>query len=268
MSFKVAVIGGTGVYDPYLIENTVEKEVITPFGEVSFLKGEYVNREVYFLPRHGKGHSVPPHKINYRANIWALKEEGVSRIISTAAVGSLNQEIEPGSAVLIDQFIDFTRQRPLTFFEGENDEGVVHTDFTLPYCPQLKDIILEAGADTPVKLIDYGTYVCTEGPRFETPAEIKMFKVLGGDVVGMTNVPEVVLAREIGMCYSTITYVTNYAAGISKNILSHEEVLEMMSENIEIIRKLIMSSIALIPDEKTCNCNETPGRMQVEKHRK
>ncbi len=267
MTLKAAVIGGTGVYDPRLIENTEKKEVTTPFGKVSFLKGEYLNNEVYFLPRHGKGHSVPPHKINYRANIWALKEEGVSRIIATAAVGSLNQDMLPGSAVIIDQFIDFTKQRPLTFFDEECEEGVVHTDFSQPYCPQLKDIILKAGKDLPVKIIDYGTYVCTEGPRFESSAEIKMFKILGGDLVGMTNVPEVVLARELGMCYSTITYVTNFAAGISLNPLSHEEVLGMMDENIEIIRKLIMNSVELIPNDKTCKCMETPGRMQIEKYK-
>lgn len=268
MSLKIAVIGGTGVYDPRLLENVGEKQVSTPFGKVSFIKGEYGGKKVYFLPRHGKGHSVPPHKINYRANIWALKEEAVSRIIATAAVGSLNKDMPPGSTVIIDQFIDFTKQRPLTFFEDESDQGVVHTDFSQPYCPELKDIILRAGGNLPVKLIDYGTYVCTEGPRFETPAEIKMFKVWGGDLVGMTNVPEVVLARELGMCYSTITYVTNYAAGISLNPLSHEEVLKMMSKNIKITRGLIMNSVALIPEGKTCHCSETPGRMQVNKYNK
>ncbi|RQD77296.1 MAG: S-methyl-5'-thioadenosine phosphorylase, partial [Candidatus Syntrophonatronum acetioxidans] len=232
---RIAVIGGTGVYDPEILENVQEEEVKTPYGGVNLFLGSYKGKEVYFMARHGRGHSVPPHKINYRANIWALKEVGVSRIISTAAVGSINKEMPPGSLVLIDQFIDFTKQRALSFFEGEEGE-VIHTDFTEPYCPQLREVIKKAGEGFDYKIFDYGTYVCCEGPRFETPAEIKMFEAWGGDVAGMTNVPEVVLAREIGLCYTTISLVANYAAGISKNILSHEEVLEMMGKNIDGLR--------------------------------
>ncbi len=261
---KIAVIGGTGVYDTEILEDVQEKEVKTPFGEVTFILGSYKGKEVYFMARHGRGHSVPPHKINYRANIWALKEVGVDRIISTAAVGSINKEMNPGSLVLIDQFIDFTKQRPLTFFEGKEGE-VVHTDFTEPYCPQLKETIMKAGEGLTYKIFDYGTYVCCEGPRFETPAEIKMFDTWGGDVAGMTNVPEVVLARELGICYATITFVTNYAAGISRDILTHEEVLEMMGENIKNIRKLIMDSINSLPPEINCTCQDTPGRVIVDK---
>jgi len=165
---KIAVIGGTGVYDPEILEDVQEKEIKTPFGDVTFILGSYKGKEVYFMSRHGKGHSLPPHKINYRANIWALKEMEVDRIISTAAVGSINKEMAPGSLVLIDQFIDFTKQRPLTFFEGKEGE-VVHTDFTEPYCPQLRETIMKVVEGFPYKIFDYGTYVCCEGPRFETP---------------------------------------------------------------------------------------------------
>lgn len=264
MYTKIAVIGGTGVYDPTIMEEVKEIQVNTPFGKVSLNEGSYKGKKIFFMARHGKGHSLPPHKINYRANIWALKEKKVDQVISTAAVGSMNTEMVPGSLVLIDQFIDFTKQRTLTFFEGKEGE-VIHTDFTEPYCPRLKKVIFDAGRAFDFKIFDYGTYVCCEGPRFETPAEIRMFKSWGGDLVGMTNVPEVVLARELGLCYATIAFATNYAAGISRDILSHEEVLEVMGDNIINIRKLIMESIALLPWEKTCSCQDTPGRVVVDR---
>lgn len=263
MKTRIGIIGGTGVYDPKILEDLKEVDVETPYGNALMCIGGFQGREVCFLPRHGRAHGVPPHKINYRANIWALKKEGVNRIISTAAVGSLNEAMPPGAAVLIDQFIDFTRQRPMTFFE-DGKEGVVHTDFTEPYCPEIRSHLRENASSTGLKVVDYGTYVCTEGPRFETSAEIKMFRAWGGDVVGMTNVPEVVLAREAGMCYATVTLVTNFAAGISKTILSHEEVLEMMGENIEKIRILIMNSISGMSEEVSCSCGDIPGKMIVE----
>ena len=263
MKSRIGVIGGTGVYDPKILEDLKEVDVKTPYGNALLYTGRFQDTEVCFLPRHGRTHGVPPHKINYRANIWALKKEGVGRIISTAAVGSLNEAMPPGAAVLLDQFIDFTRQRPLTFFE-DGREGVVHTDFTEPYCPDIRKFLQENTAAAGLKVINYGTYVCTEGPRFETPAEIKMFKAWGGDVVGMTNVPEVVLAREAGLCYATVTLVTNYAAGISSTVLSHEEVLEMMAENIEKIRDLIMNTVGGISQETRCSCGQIPGKMEVE----
>ena len=263
MQNRTGVIGGTGVYDPKLLEDLKEVDVKTPYGNALLYIGKYREREVCFLPRHGRKHGVPPHKINYRANIWALKKQGANRIISTAAVGSLNEAMPPGAAVLIDQFIDFTRQRPLTFFE-EGNEGVVHTDFTEPYCPEIRNLLRGNAVGAGLQAVDYGTYICTEGPRFETPAEITMFKAWGGDVVGMTNVPEVVLAREAGLCYATVTLVTNYAAGISNTVLSHDEVLEMMAENIEKIRHLIMNTISEISQDPRCSCGDIPGKIQVD----
>lgn len=249
---RIAIIGGTGVYDPKFLENPEELIIETPYGPAKILKGIYKGEEVGFLARHGVKHSVPPHKINYRANMWALKSLGVERILATTAVGSLKMNLVTGDLVLLDQFIDFTKGREYTFYDG-SDGRVIHIDFSEPYCPELRKILIEEAKNLGIKLHPYGTYVCTEGPRFETPAEIKMFSNFG-DVVGMTNVPEVVLARELEMCYSAVSLVTNYAAGISKNPLSHQEVLSAMAENIEKVRNLFASVITKIPRERNCPC--------------
>lgn len=172
-------------------------------------------------------------------------------MFATAAVGSLRPDIPPGSRVVIDQFIDFTRNRISTFFD-EDDGLVIHTDFTEPYCPNLRAIILEAGNSTSQRLFDGGCYVCTEGPRFETPAEIRMFVKWGGDLVGMTNVPEVVLARESGLCYAVIAIVTNYAAGISKDPLTHEEVFSAINQIKPELDLLLAACIEKV--SKKCSC--------------
>ena len=250
---EIAIIGGTGVYDPGILSNRREINVQTPYGPVSPTVGEFNGIEVVFLPRHGAGHSVPPHRVNYRANIWGLRRLGVKRIISTTAVGSLNPEMRPGEMVVIDQFLDFTKGRPSTFFEG-GPHGVVHVDYTEPYCPELRAEILKAAAQFGYEVHDHGVYVCTEGPRFETPAEIRMFAKLGGDLVGMTNVPEVVLAREAGICYATISMVTNFAAGMAAGPLTHEEVVALMQENTQRLRQVIMAVIGVIPKERRCSC--------------
>jgi 5'-methylthioadenosine phosphorylase len=248
----IAIIGGTGVYDPRILANIREETVNTPFGSVKYIAGEYAEKPIAFIPRHGSKHSIPPHQINYRANIWAMKKIGVRNIIATTAVGSLNLAMKPGHFVLVDQFIDFTKGRVSSFYEG-GERGVVHVDVTAPYCPALRRIIATAAAQENVAIHENGVYVCTEGPRFETPAEIRMFAMLGGDLVGMTNVPEVVLAREAEMCYSTVSMVTNYAAGISEQPLTHGEVLDTMRDNGEKIKRLIMKSIELIADQD-CSC--------------
>ena len=157
--------------------------------------------------------------------------------------------------VLIDQFLDFTKGRPSTFFEG-GPAGVIHVDYTEPYCPEIRGVALEAAAELGYKAHDHGVYVCTEGPRFETPAEIQMFAKLGGDLVGMTNVPEVVLAREAGICYATISMVTNYAAGIAEGVLTHEEVVALMAENNERLKQLLMLVLIAMPSERKCRCRE------------
>ncbi len=252
---KIAIIGGTGVYDPALLDDIREENVKTRFGEVKVLVGNYKGEELAFIPRHGADHSVAPHLINYRANIMALKQLGVNSIIATAAVGSLLLDFKPGEYVLADQFLDFTKVRKNTFFEGGED-GVVHCDMTVPYCPDLRAAIQKAGAEKGLVVHNGGTYVCTEGPRFETAAEIEMFKQLGGQVIGMTSVPEVCLARELGICYANISIVTNFAAGIAPGILTHAEVVEMMQGSIHHIRHLIMESVKYIPQERSCDCRQ------------
>ncbi len=252
---KIGIIGGTGVYNLIALSGVSEENVKTEFGLIKVFTGEYQGTKIAFLPRHGENHAVPPHKVNYRGNILALQKLGVERILATGAVGSLNLEMRPGEFILVDQFIDFTKNRIQTFFE-EGERGFVHLDMTAPYCPETRKIIIDAAKklDLPVKT--KGTYVCTEGPRFETPAEIKMYSHAGGDLVGMTTVPEVVLAREAEICYATVAMVTNFAAGISPTPLTHAEVLEAMRQNSENLKKIIIKTIELMPEERSCNCRK------------
>jgi len=250
---KTAIIGGTGVYDPDFLEDVKEFVQDTRYGRVIGSTGKYEGIKVAFIPRHGVDHSVPPHMINYRANIMALKNMGVENILATAAVGSLHFDFKPGQYVLADQFLDFTRGRKHTFYEG-GENGVVHCDMTEPYCTELRQALMKAGEERDIKLENGAVYVCTEGPRFETRAEISMFKQLGGHLVGMTGVPEVCLARELEMCYASVCVVTNFAAGISTGMLSHDEVVGMMAEKIQELRSLIMSSLKYIPEKKKCEC--------------
>ncbi|ACA59181.1 S-methyl-5'-thioadenosine phosphorylase [Candidatus Desulforudis audaxviator] len=255
MTVRIAVIGGTGVYDPAMLGEIREDHVRTPYGEVDLQVGRFEGREVAFMARHGRWHSVPPHLVNYRANIMALKQLGVRSILATAAVGSLNLDMKPGDFVFCDQFLDFTKSRAQTFFEG-GPEGVVHVDMTEPYCPELRALLEEAAAALKLTVHPGGTYAATEGPRFESPAEIRMLRHLGADLAGMTGVPEVVLAREAGICYATICMVTNFAAGISPHRLTHEEVLEAMRVNAAKIRSLIAGTVLLIDPERSCPCHE------------
>lgn len=252
------------MYSLEKIEKPQEKKIDTPYGKSpEIITGKIKDREIAFLQRHGKSHSTPPHKINYRANIWALKEIGTTRIIATTAVGSLNSDMVPGDFVILDQFLDFTKSRDSTFYEG-GEEGVVHVDMTKPYCPQLRNVLQKMTGNMEVTSHSSGTYACTEGPRFETSAEIQMLAQLGGDVVGMTNVPEVVLARELEMCYSTVSVVTNFAAGISGEKLTHDEVSEIMEKNTEKVRELVFSTIAEIPKNRSCGCKNALDGAKVE----
>ncbi|AMM53519.1 S-methyl-5'-thioadenosine phosphorylase [Pyrococcus kukulkanii] len=256
---RIAVIGGSGVYD-FPAENKREEVVKTPYGEVTVTLGRIGGEEVAFLARHGKGHSIPPHKINYRANIWALYELDVERIIATSAVGSLNPNMKPGDFVILDQLMDFTVSRPRTFYDGEESphdrKFVAHVDFTEPYCPEIRRALITAAKNLALPYHPRGTYVCTEGPRFETAAEIRAYRILGGDVVGMTQCPEAILARELEMCYASVAIVTNYAAGISHQKLTHIEVVELMQKKTKEIVSLIVHAIPLIPKERNCPCKD------------
>ena len=245
LQVDLAVIGGSGVYRVDMLKNVEDVDVETQYGQVNFLIGDCKDRKVAFLARHGKDHSVAPHMINYRANIQAIKNLNAKKIIATAAVGSLNKDMAPMDFVLLDQFLDFTKTRKSTFHE-DGSQGVVHVDVTEPYCSEMRSFLYNKAKSLGIRVHNGGCYVCTEGPRFETPAEIKMFKQFGGDLVGMTSVPEVVLAREAGLPYVTVAMVTNYAAGISPTILSHREVLECMKMLSGNISSLIMEAIGEI----------------------
>jgi len=252
---SIGIIGGSGAYSPGFIKNEEEVSVHTDFGEITLMKGYLQSRNIYFLTRHGKHHTIPPHKVNYRGNIMALHKLGVERIVATAAVGSINKDFAPGTFVIPDQFLDFTKSRVGTFF---SDGKVVHTDCTDPYCPEISLIIKKGMENYHYPHHLGGTYVAAEGPRFETRAEIKAYGILGGDVVGMTGVPEVVLARELGMCYASIAIVTNYAAGISNHMISHMEVINKMAELNGELRNVLSFVVPKIPDERHCNCSKAP----------
>jgi len=243
---RFGIIGGSGFYQA---GDGVTRRITTPYGEaeVDILKLE--EEEIAFLPRHGKTHNLAPHKINYRANIAALGSLGVENILATATVGSLNLELEPGRMALLTQFLDFTWGRESTFFE---ENTVKHVDVTEPYCPNLRQALLRAGIAQGIALSTQATYVCTQGPRFETPAEIEMFRRLGGDLVGMTGVPEVVLARESGMCYAAVALVTNLAAGMTEKKLSHEAFSEFREKYTAVIREIFFS---VIPNYATTDCS-------------
>lgn len=251
---KIAVIGGTGVYDSSFIHDSKKISVETPYGNIPMIKGNRAENEVFFLERHAANHKLTPSKVNYKGNIYALKSLGVDYIIGTAAVGGI-QNCSVGDFVILDQFIDFTKNRSCTFFEDENS-GVVHVDMTNPYCATVRSMLIESFKASSANIISSGTYVCTEGPRFETPAEIKMYKLLGADVVGMTNVPEVILARESALCYAAVALVTNYAAGISTSMLTHSEV----SENMKLMSDKLKQSLEYLIDhpalKRHCHCNE------------
>lgn len=259
---RLALIGGTGL-ESLSLNDYREERVQTPYGEVTVDLGRIGDSQqtIVFMSRHGKSHATPPHLVNYRANIWALKELGVSKILATAAVGSLSPRYTLGELVLVEQFLDFTKSRPQTFYEGGS--GVLHVDMTEPYCHSVQADIQKAAAKLGVTLKDGATYACTEGPRFETPAEIKMYQMLGGELVGMTSVPEVVLAKELGMCYATIAMVTNEAAGIADHPLTHAEVVLSMKSMGKTVASLVKETFRTIRTEQECSCklaNEEVGK--------
>lgn len=245
---QVAVIGGTGLEEIFDASEMVN--IGTPYGlsyTISICKVQ--DRKVAFLPRHGRRHDVPPHKVNFRANIYALHRLGVERIIATNAVGAINPNFKPGDFVIPHDLIDFTKQRPLTFYDYA---PVTHIDFTEPYCPELRKILIKKAKEIS-EVHEQAVYVCTEGPRFETPAEIKMFRLLGCDIVGMTGMPEAALSRELGICYVTICFVSNMAAGMV-NRLTYKEVLETSKVVMPKLRRIIAVTIASLPEVRGCQC--------------
>lgn len=259
MSESICIIGGSGFYD--FLPDPSEIFVNTPFSSspVKLYKDKMVSKEIYFLPRHGEGHTIPPHRINFKANIFALHSLSISRVISTSAVGSVRHSIKPGNYVILDQFIDFIR--PITYFEGDFSvefpdgnklEGVVHTDMSAPYCTEIREIAKDILSDIPYSKME-GTYFCAHGPRFETPGEIKAIQSMGADVVGMTNSSEAILSRELGICYSSIAVVTNFAAGLQQEV-NHQEVIDLFNERASELKDILKRIIEQLPSEKHCSC--------------
>ena len=252
---EIGIFGGTGIYDPGLLTESKEIVVETPFGKTSdsITVGMYKGRKVAFMPRHGKKHNIPPHLINFRANIWAFKEMGIKRVIAPSAVGSLKQELKPGDFVLPSQFIDFTKSRKLTFFE---DGKVIHISVADPFCPELQNSISQAAKKINLHLHKDATYVCIEGPRFSTRAESKFYKnVIGADIIGMTLVPECQLAREAQMCYASVSTVTDYDVWSEKPVTA-KEVLETLSKNVSTTKKILGELVDLVPTQRGCSCHK------------
>jgi 5'-methylthioadenosine phosphorylase len=252
----IGVIGGSGFTE--FLDDVTERAVDTPFGPPSapLQIGRLGDQEVAFLTRHGPGHVIPPHRINFRANLWALRELGVTRIFGPCAVGSLRADVAPTHFVICDQLIDRTRGRIDTYFEGP---AVNHVSFADPYCSELRGIALAASQAEGVTVHAEGTIVVVNGPRFSTRAESRWFRSNGWDVVGMTQYPESYLARELGLCYATIALVTDYDTGVeddpSIGPVSHAEVFEVMAANVARLREVLFRAITAVPEARSaCGC--------------
>lgn len=244
---KIAIIGGTGLTSINGFEITGREIVQTPFGEPSgpLVHGILSDNKVYFLPRHGAGHNIPPHKINYRANIWALKEAGVEQVIAVNAVGGIREDMKPGSLIIPDQVIDYTVSRINTFFD-EGLKQVVHIDFTEPFCESLRKNIISAANAHSIKVIQDGTYAATQGPRLETAAEINRLEKDGCHLVGMTCMPEASLAKEKELCYASICVVSNLAAGRGTENLTMEVIEKNLNEGMGRVRQLLEAVIPVL----------------------
>ena len=250
----IAVIGGSGLYA--LLDDAGEHIVETPFGLPSdpITLATVAGRSVAFLPRHGKDHRYPPHRIPYRANLWALHHIGVRQVLAPCAVGGLRPELGPGAFVVPDQLIDRTSGRAQTYF----DDRVVHVNFADPYCPIGRAAVLDSAQDIDIR--DGGTMVVVEGPRFSTRAESRWFTAIGGSVVNMTGHPEAVLARELGLCYTAIALVTDLDAGVEgEHGVTQDEVFAVFAQNIERMRGLLLRTVERLPETRDCDCAAQPA---------
>lgn len=252
---EIGIIGGSGFYDPSLFEKISEVKTHTPYGSPSDIIsiGDFKGINVAFLPRHGKRHSIPPHLINYRANIWAMRDLGVKRILAPSAVGSLKDEMKPGDLVIPSQFIDFTKNRAYSFYDGA---VVGHFSLADPFCPELNGLAAEIAKKRGLTFHVDATYVCIEGPRFSTRAESRLFRSWGADIIGMTLVPEVVLAREAGICYTTLATITDYDVWADKPVTA-VEVVETLKSNVEKVKSMLMELIPRLSKERQCTCSKS-----------
>ena len=249
---KIGILGASLLFDSTILNDLCELEIVTPYGAVPYKSGTFKGKEIVFIPREGVKNPVPPHLFNYRGNIWAMKKLGVHSIISVMAAGSVNESMKLGDFVFPSQFIDFTKSRIGTFYEG-GERGVVHVDVTSPYCQRLSQDLLVVAKKCNIPAHAEATFVCYEGPRFQTPAEIAMVTKLGGDLVGMTSVPEVVLAREAEMCYASVAMVGSIAIA-RKSTLSRDEVIKIMRAGAAKVNGFIAAALDSIDTEADCPC--------------
>ena len=255
---RIAIIGGSGLED--LLRTSKVVQLQTPYGTPPPISvGSLGKEEVAFLPRHGPKHDLPPHKVNYRANLYSLKQLGVERIIATNAVGAINESYMPGDLVIPSDILDLTKSRVGTYFDSA---PVTHIDVTEPYCSELSKLLVACCHSIDVDVREKAVLAATEGPRYETPAEIRMLRGLGGDIVGMTGAPEVFLARELEICYSTVCFVSNKAAGMQER-LSAVEVMNVGKRVIPSMLELIRQAVEKIPRERTCLCGKAIHQAQV-----
>jgi len=255
---KIGIICGHRI--PHLIQNGESLKIETPYGDVSVETVSLHDNEIFFLNRHGENSDIPPHKINYLANIQALASCHAEYIIAIGSVGSLKKNIKPGDFVIPHDFIDFTKSRRYTFF----DDGRVHIDMTNPYCPFLRNILINTAKkiDDFTKIYGKGVYLATEGPRLETATEIRFFSQLA-DIVGMTGVPEIILAREKRMCYASICVVCNMAAGFQSE-LTADEISMLYKEKEQVISKILKSTIESLDDKRrNCNCKNVLSKASL-----
>jgi 5'-methylthioadenosine phosphorylase len=249
---EIGVIGGTGFYE--FLESADEVQITTPFGDPSdpLVIGEVGGKRVAFLPRHGRDHRYPPHKIPYRANLWALRSVGVRQVLAPSAVGSLTTSYGPGTLVIPDQLVDRTTSRTQTFYEHD---GAVHIQFADPYCPVGRATAVGAARSSGWVPASSGTLVIIEGPRFSTRAESLWYADQGWTLIGMTGHPEAVLARELALCYTTISLVTDTDAGVEEGEgVTQEEVFRVFAANLERLRALVVRAVELLPMDRSCPC--------------
>lgn len=254
---RIGIIGGTGVYNLPGVEALVKQTVPTPYGDVVVNTGTLSGKRVAFLTRHGEKHSISPGCINYRANISAMKQLGVKQLFATACSGSLNVAYPAGSYVMLHQFIEFTKNRPASFHDTDGTQNtgkIAHVDVTNPYCERLSNLVVEAGKQAGFTIHTGATYACTEGPRFETSAEIKMLRAVGADLVAQTNYPEVVLAREAEMCYAAMGIVANMAAGVEDAHVNATDLTNAMRGLFENVQIILAKAVELADEADNCWC--------------
>jgi len=256
MAGKIGVIGGSGLYDMAELDSVEMVELRTPFGDPSdaFITGQLGGRQVVFLPRHGRGHRILPSRLNFRANIFGMKQLGVEWLIAVSAVGSMQEEIAPGDVAIPDQFLDFTRGRASTFFR---DGLAAHVSMADPVCPEVSAVLGKAARAMGATVHQGGTYLCIEGPQFSTRAESNVYRSWGASVIGMTNMPEAKLAREAGICYATLALVTDYDCWHEAEAdVTVDTIVALLKQNAALAQQIVQETVLALPAERQCSCKD------------